>query len=153
MEKRVSGVEVAILAILFIGAMLFFAPSNQKKTVSGNNTQDLKYSSHFVADITYPDGTEVAAGQYIKKTWRIQNTGSADWKNLFLCKSVPPAIIQEQAIPDTKSGDIIEVSSYVLVPIEAKKGEMIRQEYIIAGGNGIHFIRLKEQLHIEVVIK
>jgi hypothetical protein len=33
----------------------------------------------FVADVTYPDGSEVIAGQQFVKTWRFENTGPCDW--------------------------------------------------------------------------
>ena len=33
----------------------------------------------FVEDVTYPDGTVVAAGQGFTKTWRFKNTGSCAW--------------------------------------------------------------------------
>jgi hypothetical protein len=33
----------------------------------------------FVADVTFPDGTEVVAGTPFVKTWRLRNTGTRDW--------------------------------------------------------------------------
>lgn len=33
----------------------------------------------FVADVTYPDGAVVSAGESIKKTWQIRNSGSSAW--------------------------------------------------------------------------
>lgn len=33
----------------------------------------------YLSDITYPDGTVVAAGEPMRKTWRIRNTGSSAW--------------------------------------------------------------------------
>ncbi len=33
----------------------------------------------FVADVTYPDGAAVDAGQSFTKTWRLQNTGTCSW--------------------------------------------------------------------------
>ncbi len=33
----------------------------------------------FVADVTYPDGTEVNAGDNFTKTWRFRNVGSCSW--------------------------------------------------------------------------
>ena len=35
--------------------------------------------SKWVADVTYPDGTEVTPGQDFVKTWKIKNTGSCTW--------------------------------------------------------------------------
>lgn len=36
-------------------------------------------NSVFVSDVTYPDNTVVTPGQAIKKTWKLQNTGSCAW--------------------------------------------------------------------------
>lgn len=37
----------------------------------------------FVADVTIPDGTVLAAGQSFVKTWRLQNSGNCAWDNSF----------------------------------------------------------------------
>jgi hypothetical protein len=36
-------------------------------------------SLEFVADVTVPDGTNMAPGQDFLKTWRVKNTGSCPW--------------------------------------------------------------------------
>lgn len=36
-------------------------------------------NSVFVSDVSYPDNTLVTPGQAIKKTWKLQNTGSCAW--------------------------------------------------------------------------
>lgn len=36
-------------------------------------------SSLYISDVTIPDGTVVAPGQSLVKTWRIENTGSCVW--------------------------------------------------------------------------
>lgn len=35
--------------------------------------------AQYVADVTYPDDTEVQTGQTFTKTWRLKNIGSCDW--------------------------------------------------------------------------
>jgi len=45
------------------------------QVVYGSGTDGAK----FVADITYPDGSSVPAGQAFTKTWRIENTGNTTW--------------------------------------------------------------------------
>jgi hypothetical protein len=37
----------------------------------------------FVNDVTYPDNTEVAAGQTFVKTWRLENAGSCTWSTAY----------------------------------------------------------------------
>lgn len=36
-------------------------------------------AASFVTDVTYPDGTEVNAGDSFTKTWRLRNVGSCSW--------------------------------------------------------------------------
>ncbi|MCC7368660.1 MAG: hypothetical protein IT306_09565 [Chloroflexi bacterium] len=38
----------------------------------------------FVSDVTFPDGTTMAAGQSFVKTWRIRNTGTCTWTGYSL---------------------------------------------------------------------
>ena len=35
--------------------------------------------AQFIADVTYPDGTEVETGEHFTKTWRLKNIGSCAW--------------------------------------------------------------------------
>jgi len=37
----------------------------------------------FIKDVTYPDGTTVAAGTQFNKTWRLQNVGTCTWKTTY----------------------------------------------------------------------
>ena len=37
----------------------------------------------FIKDVTYPDGSSVAAGTSFDKTWRLQNIGSCPWTTSF----------------------------------------------------------------------
>ena len=43
------------------------------------NSSDCINSAAFVADVTVPDRSEIAAGTTFKKTWRIRNTGTCIW--------------------------------------------------------------------------
>jgi hypothetical protein len=36
-------------------------------------------NSAYIADVTYPDNTEIKPGTDFKKTWRVQNTGTCTW--------------------------------------------------------------------------
>lgn len=40
-------------------------------------------SATYVADVTVPDGTIMAAGQAFDKTWKIQNAGSCTWSTSY----------------------------------------------------------------------
>ncbi|GER80365.1 MAG: NBR1-Ig-like domain-containing protein [Anaerolineales bacterium] len=54
-----------------------FAPlSTNTPAVAPTSSCDV---SLFIADVTVPDGTPVAPGQAVDKTWRIQNGGTCTW--------------------------------------------------------------------------
>lgn len=40
-------------------------------------------TAQFVADVTIPDGTRLAARSTFTKTWRIQNTGTCTWSQVY----------------------------------------------------------------------
>ena len=40
-------------------------------------------SSKWIADVNYPDGTEVGSGSSFTKTWRFQNTGTTTWNRNY----------------------------------------------------------------------
>ena len=47
----------------------------------------------FIADITYPDNSNVPVNQTFLKIWEIQNVGDIDWKDRkFICVDVPPTM-------------------------------------------------------------
>lgn len=46
------------------------------------------YNSAFIADVTYPDGTAVKQDDWLKKIWKIQNTGTCTWDEGFSLKPV-----------------------------------------------------------------
>jgi transcriptional regulator with XRE-family HTH domain len=49
--------------------------------------------SSFIADVTYPDNSNVPVNQTFVKIWQIQNVGDVDWEGRqFICVDVPPII-------------------------------------------------------------
>jgi DNA-binding XRE family transcriptional regulator len=50
-------------------------------------------SACFIADVTYPDNSNVPVNQTFIKIWQIQNIGDVDWDaRQFICVDVPPII-------------------------------------------------------------
>ena len=47
--------------------------------VTSKSAGDACNNSVYVADVTYPDNTEIKPGTDFKKIWRVQNTGSCTW--------------------------------------------------------------------------
>ena len=75
----------------------------------------------FVADVTVPDGTVVAAGAAFVKTWRLSNTGTCAWgvgyQFVFVSGEAmtgSPAI----AVPATAAGTTVDI----IVPMTAPAG-------------------------------
>ena len=54
------------------------------QAVSAALTQsDCINNSEFIADVTLPDGSEVAPGQQVAKTWRVKNSGTCAWSETY----------------------------------------------------------------------
>ena len=81
--------------------------------------------SHFVGDVTIPDGTIVTPGEHFTKTWAVQNAGQVPWINRRLIRiglSDGPTVPQTPRwvpIPDTQPSETVEIS----VEVEAPKVE------------------------------
>lgn len=54
-------------------------PATATVASTATNTPMPCNRAQFVSDVSYPDNTEVAAGNSFTKTWRLQNTGSCIW--------------------------------------------------------------------------
>lgn len=76
----------------------------------------------FIADVTIPDGTDVAPGESFEKTWRIQNTGPCAWTTDYMIipgwgemmggpymKKIPNAV---------KPGEFLDISIRLVAPNE-----------------------------------
>ncbi|MCC7119818.1 MAG: hypothetical protein IT310_14935 [Anaerolineales bacterium] len=69
-----------------------FTPGTGSPTVTGTlptataNESALAHGCSnlgFIRHVNYPDGTVMKPGQYFTKTWKVQNTGTCDWKFLY----------------------------------------------------------------------
>jgi hypothetical protein len=76
-----------------------------------------------VADVTYPDGTEVPAGASFTKTWRIKNLGPCTWNQDYSLKfgwggegtnwnTVQPVYLLDKVLP----GETVEISVTLTAP-------------------------------------
>lgn len=50
------------------------------------------FDSGYVADVNYPDNSQVATNQEFEKIWEIQNTGKEAWKDIFLVNTNDPTM-------------------------------------------------------------
>lgn len=83
------------------------------------------YAVEFVKDVTYPDGTQVNAGEAFTKTWSIKNTGSCTWDGNFTLVfmkgdqmgGVTPTVAL--AGNSVAPGGVVDVSVPMTAPTEA----------------------------------
>lgn len=74
----------------------------------------------FVEDVTVPDHTRLDAGEQFTKTWKFKNTGTCQWTGYTIAfvsgdrMSSPDTA----AVPETKSGDPVDVSVDLTAPSE-----------------------------------
>lgn len=83
-------------------------------------------SARFVADVTIPDNTVVAADTAFTKTWRLQNTGSCTWDNSYLVSYISGTTMSQQPgywiVPSGGSvapGQSVDVSVGMTSPAQA----------------------------------
>jgi hypothetical protein len=96
-------------------------------------------NSVFVSDVTYPDNTVVTPGQAIKKTWKLQNTGSCAWtptyKVTFISGSAMGGVATAIGIT-VASGASGDVTVDMIAPATA--GEVIGY-WILTNDSGQNF--------------
>lgn len=117
--KRVAAVAALSVAIIAgAGTVVTLARSltdqSGKATPEpgGKPSEVVGDDSTFEADVTVPDGTEVDAGKYFTKVWRIRNTGTTRWHRRYLTRinSTPCDAPEMVAIRQTDPGDTVDIS-------------------------------------------
>ncbi|MFI6514877.1 NBR1-Ig-like domain-containing protein [Spirillospora sp. NPDC050679] len=79
-------------------------------------------AAQFIADVTLPDCTRVAAGRTVTKVWRLKNAGTVRWKGYSLLRlDIPQRDDQcrtETHVPikDTRPGRTVDVRTDVTTP-------------------------------------
>jgi hypothetical protein len=80
----------------------------------------------FVADLSLPDGSVVAAGSVVTKSWSVKNVGTAQWPEgvhlMCVGGQLVPATEEKKpfaSVPLAMPGMTVEVSARVAVPKEA----------------------------------
>jgi hypothetical protein len=70
-------------------------------------TPDCSDGLEFVADLTVPDGTNIARGVEVDKRWQVKNTGSCNWNSrysLVLVAGPELGLPLEQALYPARAG-------------------------------------------------
>jgi len=73
----------------------------------------------YVSDVTIPDGTVLAPGESLTKTWEFQNTGTCDWNEDFLITFVSGTDMDGETTEidqDVLTGSAGDISVYLTTP-------------------------------------
>lgn len=94
----------------------------------------------FVKDVTYPDNSEVAAGETFVKTWRLQNAGTCTWTTAYAVvfaggeRMGAPAA---QPLPGSVApGETVDVSVSLTAPVD---GGTYRAEFKLRNASNVIF--------------
>jgi uncharacterized protein YkwD len=85
---------------------------------TSNVTTACTDSAVVIEDVTYPDNTQVIAGEQFTKTWKLQNTGDCTWKGYTVAfvsgerMEAPDSI----AVPETEANATVDVSIDLVAP-------------------------------------
>lgn len=74
------GLAAAVALVLVVALAFVLGGTPDEPAAAGD-------VSEFVADVTVPDGTAVAAGSRFTKTWELRNAGSVGWIGRYLVRS------------------------------------------------------------------
>lgn len=75
----------------------------------------------FVADVTVPDNAVFAPGESFEKTWRIRNTGIADWPSPYRLDFVSGDRLgasEEDCVPPIAAGEEADITVPMSAPVE-----------------------------------
>ncbi|UUV29289.1 NBR1-Ig-like domain-containing protein [Amycolatopsis roodepoortensis] len=116
--RRTAFLLAGAVAIVLVAALVFVfaAPFGAEPAAPAGD------ASEFVADVTVPDGSEVAAGSTFVKTWEFRNAGTVGWIGRYLVRAGSFGNPGECGTPDrvpvpqTAPGERVRVSVEVRAP-------------------------------------
>ena len=82
---------------------------------------DPTLAAGFVADVSVPDNTRFEQGEEFVKTWRLRNSGTADWPAdtvLVFAAGADLGKSKEVAVGEVKSGDNVDINAEMIAPKE-----------------------------------
>lgn len=105
-------------------------------TIRPTATQPCEDGLTFLADLTLPDGSEVAAGATMDKRWEVQNSGSCNWTDgytLRLIAGIDLGANPQQALYPARSGTRTVIRLVFQAPIEPGSYRSAWQAYSPSG--------------------
>ncbi|MBQ6517067.1 MAG: SUMF1/EgtB/PvdO family nonheme iron enzyme [Anaerolineaceae bacterium] len=101
--------------------------------------EDCTNRARFVGDITIPDGTVVQSGQWITKTWELENYGTCPWSENYKVVWSDENYTNDQKLFDIgtalQPGESAEIS--VTFPVKGQGSTHI--SFVLADTNGVTF--------------
>jgi len=75
-------------------------------------------------DVTYPDNTQVEAGEHFTKTWRFKNTGTCPWQGYNIVFLTGDGFISPESapIPETMADETVDISIDLTAPETSGEG-------------------------------
>ena len=108
-------------------------------TPTGAPQPTCSLNSRFIADVTIPDGTQMAPNSPFVKTWQIQNNGSCNWDANFQLVFVSGAQMfapSPSPIPPTPAGAVTNLSLNMIAPSQPGRYQSVWQ---LQASNGALF--------------
>ncbi len=96
------------------------ASPTQTAPPTATNPPNCTYDAIFVRDVNLPDGSSVAAGQMLTKSWEVKNTGTCHWLGdvypIRLQDGNPSRKVGSDALRVTAPGETAEVHTSLYCP-------------------------------------
>ncbi|NTV62152.1 MAG: alpha/beta fold hydrolase [Oscillochloris sp.] len=89
--------------------------------------------ARFLASLTYPDGTQVTAGQTFAKRWRLENCGTAKWVDGYQAVRISGDYGPASFTVNAEAGATVEVSASFTAP---SRPGIYRATYRLQGPDG-----------------
>jgi hypothetical protein len=98
--------------------------------------------AEFLADLTIPDGTVVAPGDTVVKTWQVRNTGSCGWHSGYRLDQIAGDLLladEPVELPVVAPGDEVELTISVSLAVDALPDSEQRAEFQLSDPDGNPF--------------
>lgn len=114
------------------------------------NTADCTNILSYISDLTYPDGSEVAAGSQISKEWLVDNSGTCNWGEEYSFQLIAGddfGLTTEQPLVNSKAGSQAVVKLEFTAPSDPGN---YRSEWQAYSPDGSPF---GDSLYLEIVVQ
>lgn len=114
------------------------------------NTPDCTNILSYISDLTYPDGSQVAAGSLVSKEWLVDNSGTCNWGEGYSFQLIAGdelGLTTEQPLVNSKAGNQAVVKLDFTAPRDPGN---YRSEWQAFSPDGYPF---GDSLYLEIVVQ